>query len=435
VAGRTLVRPTAAPRSTPRAARPAAVVGLGHAQWTTLPVTMQLTANIGALNEAVILPKTSGYLQRVTVRAGDAVRTGQVIAVIDHSQLDAQVAQVQAAVRAAEVGVEAARASEASAHAQYLNALAARESARAQLTNAQAVLGKSQAALVDAQVTYRRTVVLVQEGGVAQQTLDDEQARLASAEGDVRAAHAQIRVAQAQIAQATAQVAAARQQETVAASQVRAAEAQVAGQVAALRNAELNRQDATIVAPFTGMVVSRTLDPGAYVTPGTSTPILTIADLDTLDVIVNVAQTDLAAIHAGDPARILVNTYPGRTFSAIVSRIAAGVDPQTRTVQVEIDIPNQDHALRPGMYATAELSAGSHRALLVPLSSLVTVGIQHFVWVVIDGMPTQREISVGEATRNAVEVTSGLSPEDVIVVSGTTLISEGQPVNGELVTP
>jgi RND family efflux transporter MFP subunit len=430
-----LMRQEAVPRPAPSTAHPAPSVGIGHARYATVPVVLQLTASIDALNEAVILPKTAGYLQQVAVRVGDAVRAGQMLAVVDHSQLDAQVNQAQAALTAAEIGVQTSQAAAANAHAQYLNALAVRQSATAQLANAHAVLGKVQATLADAQATHQRMVRLVQEGALAQQALDDQQAQLAAAEGDVHAAEAQVRVALAQIAQGTAQVAAAKQQEAVTASQVRASEAQVAGQRAAVELITLDRRDATIVAPFAGMVVSRTLDPGAYVTPGTSTPILTIANLDTLDVIVNVAQTDLATVRPGEPARIQVNTYPGRTFAGTVSRVAAGVDPATRTVQVEIDIPNPDHALRPGMYATVEIEAGSHRALLVPLSALVTVGTQHFVWIVVDEIATQREITIGESTQNAVEVTTGLTPEDVIVVRGTTLVSEGQAVTPAPVGP
>lgn len=428
VAGGTLVHREAAFHPAAPTVHPAPSVAVGHPQYATLPLVLQLTASINALNEAVILPKTAGYLLQVTVRAGDPVQAGQVLAVVDHSQLDAQVAQAQAALTAAQIGVQTAQAAAASARAQYLNALAAGRSADAQLASAQAGLAKAQAGLADARSTYQRTVVLVREGAVAQQTLDDQQATLAQAVSDVNAASAQVRVARALIAQAAAQVAAAEQQEAVTASQVRASEAQVVGQRAALETITLTLRDATIVAPFTGMVVSRTLDPGAYVTPGTSTPILTIAELDMLDVIVNVAQTDLATVRRGNPAQILVNTYPGRTFAGTVTRIAAGVDPATRTIQVEIDIPNPDHALRPGMYATVEIQAGSHRALLVPLSALVTVGTQHFVWIVVDEVATEREITIGQSTQNAVEVTAGLTPGDVVVVRGTTLVTEGQAV-------
>lgn len=395
---------------------PVPVVGVGHARRVDLPRTLQLTASVASLAQTVVFPKVSGYLQAVTVRAGDPVRAGQVIAVVDHAQLDALVAQAQAALVAAQSGVQTAEAQVASARAQSANAVA-------QLANARAGLQRAEAQLVDAKSTYDRTMALSQQGAVAQQNVDDARASLQSAQAGVDAAAAQV-------AQAQAQIAAAREQETAAASQVRTQLAQVATQAATVENARLQLQYATIVAPFGGVVVSRSLDPGAYVTPGTSTPILTIADLDHLYVLVNVAEADLTAAHTGDPAQVQVDAYPGRMFHGAVTHIAGGVDPITRTVQVEIDVPNTGHPLRPGMYATVQLSAGTAPALVVPLSALVTVSGQHYVWIVTDGKTTQRSVTVGRATGDVVEITNGLSAEDLIVVRGTDIVGEEQQVRG-----
>lgn len=400
----------------PARTRPAPTVGVGHPKQVTLPRTLQLTASVTALNQAVIYPKTSGYLQAVTVRPGDAVQAGQVLAVIDHAALDAQVAQAQAALQVAQTGVQTAEANLAAAQAQQANA-------QAQVANAKAGVAKAQAQLADAQVTYQRTAVLVQQGALAQQNLDDAKAQLVTDQTAVAAA-------EAQVAQAEAQVQAARQQAAAAASQVRTQQAQVATQQAALQNARIQLQYATITSPFSGVVVSRSLDPGAYVTPGTSTAILTIAQLDTLDVVVPVGESDLPQVHVGDPVRIQVDAYPGRTFTGRVSRIAGGVDPATRTVQVEIDIPNPGHLLRPGMYATAQIQAGTRQALVLPLSALVAVGPDHFVWVVEDGKVTERPVTVGQATGDVVEITGGVTPRDLVVVRGTDLVRDGQPVNG-----
>ena len=409
-------RASRSPGSTDPGRRPLPTVSVGHASYVDLPRTLQLTASIGSLTQAVLFPKTSGYLQTVTVRPGDAVRAGQVIAVVDHAQLDAQAAQAQAALAAALAGVQTAQAQVAAARAQRMNAVA-------QLASAQAGLVKAQAQLEDAQTTYTRTATLAEQGAVSQQSRDDAKAQVISAQAGVDAARAQI-------AQAAAQVQAAQEEEAVAVSQVKTQQAQAATQAAALENARLNLQYATIVAPFSGVVVSRSLDPGAYVTPGTSTPILTIADLDHLNVIVNVTEADLTVVHKGDPTQIRADAYPDRTFRGVVSRIAGGVDPITRTVQVEIDVPNSGHPLRPGMYATVQLVAGTGRALVVPLSALVTVGSQHYVWAVVDGKTTQRPVTVGRATGEVVEITSGLGEQDLVVVRGTDLVREGQQVRG-----
>ncbi|HLW46239.1 MAG TPA: efflux RND transporter periplasmic adaptor subunit [bacterium] len=394
--------------------RPVPLVVVGHPRTVALPRTLQLTATITSLRQSVIFPKTSGYLQDVTVRPGDAVRPGQVLALIDHGQLDAQVAQAQASLSAAESAVQTARAQVAAARAQRLNA-------EAGLTSARAAVVKAQAELADMQSTYNRSAALAKQGAIAQQSLDDAKAQVLSAQATLDASRAQV-------GQAQAQVDAAREQEAAAASQVKTAQAQAATQAAALDNTRVQLQYATVVAPFAGVVVSRQLDPGAYVTPGTSTSIVTIADLDHLDVVLNSGEATLPMLHQGDPVQVTVDAYPGQVFRGVISRIAGGVDPTTRTIQVEVDIPNPAHLLRPGMYATAQLSAGSRQSFVVPLTAVQTLGTQHYVWVIEDGKASQQNVNVGQATGEVVEITGGLQPTDTVVVSGVDLVRQGQPV-------
>jgi len=380
---------------------PPPLVGVANPKRVTIQNTLSLTANIASLKTAVIYSKTAGYLEAVTVRPGDPVRTGQVVAVVDHAQLDAQLSQAQATLLAAQSGIQTAKAAVATAHAQ--------------LASARAGVVKARAQLQDAEATESRIATLVRQGAVAQQSLDDATAQTQSARASLEAADAQ--------------VTAAREQENAAGTQVRTQEAQAASQAAAFENARLAVTNATIVAPFDGIVVSRNLDPGAYVTPGTSTPIITIAAPDQIDVVVNVTEVQIANIRRGAPVQIVVDAYPDRTFRGVVNRIAGGADPATRTVQVEIDIPNPGHLLRPGMYATARLSAGADKdVLVVPLGALVTVGDQHFVWVVKDDVVSKRPVTIGRATGEVVEVTSGLTEGDQIVARGADLVREGRRV-------
>jgi HlyD family secretion protein len=420
--------PAPAPGSKGRTPPPP-LVGVAHPKRVTIPVTLSLTANIASLKSAVIYSKTAGYLQTVTVRPGDPVRAGQVVAIVDHAQLDAQLSQAQATALAAQNGIQTAKVGVATAHAQVLNAIAARENAEAQLASAKAGVVKARAQLQNAQATQARIAALVRQGASAQQSMDDATAQVETAKAGLDAADAQVKVAEAQIAQANAQVAASRQQEASAGTQVQTQQAQAASQQAALQNSQMAVANATITAPFDGVVVSRSLDPGAYVTPGTSTPIVTVADLSQIAVNVNVTEMQIAAIRRGAPVKITVDAYPGRTFHGSVSRIAGGADQATRTVQVEIDIANPGHLLRPGMYATAELSAGEDKdVLVVPLAAMVNVGDQHFVWVVNDNKVSRRPVIVGRATGEVVAVTKGLSEGDQIVARGADLVREGQQV-------
>jgi len=391
-------------------------VAVGHPQQVNLQRTLQLSANVASLVEAVIYPKTSGYLETVTVRAGDPVTAGQVIATIDHAALDAQVAQAQASLVVAQTAVQTAEANVAASHAQLVNAQAA-------LANDQSNLVKTQAQLADQEATYQRIATLTAEGALAQQNLDDARANLVVAQTTVTSAEAQVR-------QGYAGVQAAQEQFAATISQVKTSRAQAANEAAALRNAQIQLQYATIVSPLTGVVVSRSLDPGAYVTPGTSTPIVTVSELRTMDVLVNIGEPDLPLVRKGGPVQIQVDAYPGRTFRGYINRIAGGIDPNTRTAEMEVDILNPGGLLRPGMYATAEVSAGTQPALVIPLSALLTVGVQQYVWLVQHAIAVQHPITIGQASGSVVEVTGGLTTSDLIIVRGIDEVRPNEPVNG-----
>ncbi|TMI97829.1 MAG: efflux RND transporter periplasmic adaptor subunit, partial [Bacillati bacterium ANGP1] len=143
---------------------------------------------------------------------------------------------------------------------------------------------------------------------------------------------------------------------------------------------------------------------------------------------VNVTEADMGTVRRGAMAEMGVDAFPNRTFHGTVARIAGGVDPDTRTVQVEVDLDNHDHALRPGMYARVRLVGVSRHAFVVPLSALVIVGGQQFVWVVSDGRVSRRAVTIGATTASVVKITSGVSPSETIVFRGTEQVREGGPV-------
>lgn len=413
---------------TGRGATPAPVVAVGRMKTIEIPATLSLTATIVSLREAGIVSRVAGYLDTVTVRPGDSIRAGQVVAVVEHSQLDAQVLQAQQAALAAQAVEQSAQAAVGATHAQVSTARAAVRRAEAELVSARAALDRANAAFAVAQASFTRVSTLYSDGLIAAQAVDDAKGQLQSARANSDAAEAQIRVAQAEIDQANEQIQVAQAQEASAAAQVRTQQAQAASLQAALHNARLAQASATIRAPWAGIVISRTLDPGAFVSPGGTTPIMTIADLDRVAVLVNVSEASMGAIRPGMTAEVVVDAFPGRIFHGVIGRIAGGVDPDTRTVPVEIDLPNPDHALRPGMYARASLIGTPRPAHVVPLSAVVTVSGHQFVWVVAEGKVSRRQVTIGATTATVVEITGGLSPDETIVVRGTEMVREGGSV-------
>jgi cobalt-zinc-cadmium efflux system membrane fusion protein len=392
---------------------------------TTLTVTLSPSASIVSLRQAQIVSKVAGYLEAVNARPGDVVRAGQVVAVVDHAQLDNAVAQAQAAVNAARASVATAQASVSASKAQVLNAQAATRRAEADLANAQASLVRTRAQAATAQAANQRAAQLFRDGLIAQAAADDARSAAEQAQAAVVAAEAQVRSVEASVQQSQAQLGVARANEAAAVAQVRTQEAQVANVMVAVRTARIARDNATIRAPWSGIVVARNLDPGAFVTPGTSSAILVIADLSQVAAVVSIPEGQMGGVRKGNAATINVDAFPGRTFTGKVARIAGGVDADTRTVKTEVDIPNPEGLLRPGMFARMALSAGTKRALVVPLSAITVVGNQSFVWVLRDDRVTRRQVTAGQTTSQVVEIVEGLTEQDTIVVRGTEMITEG----------
>ena len=258
---------------------PSPVVAVGRLMPMEIPNTLSLTATVVSLRETSVFSRVAGYLDAVTVRPGEMVRSGQVVAVVEHSQLDAQVQ----------------------------SAVAARRRADADLLNAHAAVDKAKAQLTVAQSNFARVSSLFQDGLISQQAVDDAKGQLQTGQADLDAAQAQVGVSQAEIEQA----------------------------IAALQSAQLVQASATIRAPWSGIVVSRSLDPGAYVTTSGGTPILSVADLDNVAVVVNVTEADMGTVHRGAKVEIGVDAFPARAFNGAVARIAGGGATAARSARQE----------------------------------------------------------------------------------------------------
>lgn len=217
----------------------------------------------------------------------------------------------------------------------------------------------------------------------------------------------------------------------VAKADVELAEAKVATARANHERLLALSQYALITAPFSGVVTARFVDPGALIPGATSSnqPIVTLQNLDTLRVYVHVPEVNVPFIRKGTPASLTTAAYPGKVFSAQVTRFAEALDPSTRTMKTEIDVPNPKHDLRPGMYAdvTLELTKTA-KAVIIPASALVIEAGKKFVYVVRDGAAHRVAVEIGFDDGAAVEIRSGVAPGEQVVVSGKENLADGKPV-------
>ena len=185
-----------------------------------------------------------------------------------------------------------------------------------------------------------------------------------------------------------------------------------------------------VKAPFAGVVTLRNVDVGALVTTG-STMLYRIAQTGTLRTYVNVPQTNASSIRPGQPARISVTNLPGRTFIGTVARSANSLDPSSRTLLVEVQVPNPDGALMPGMYAQVDFSNSRANApILIPAEALMVRADGTQVAVVgQDSIVHLRKIVIGRDYGDRLEVMQGVQVGDRIIANPGDDAREGVKVD------
>jgi len=210
-------------------------------------------------------------------------------------------------------------------------------------------------------------------------------------------------------------------------------------QGAAVKSGEANVQNLQvqqgfqkITAPFTGVVTKRLVDIGALVSAGSGnagTLLFNVAQSDPLRVFVYVPQTNAPDIHEGQEAKILVDEYPGRDFTGTVARTAGAIDPTSRTLLTEVDIPNHDGALYAGMYGQVKFTLKQENPpILIPSNVFMfrTEGTQ--VAVVKDGKIHFQTVKIGRDLGAFLQVTSGIDDGMQLVVNPTDDLREGSEV-------
>jgi len=304
------------------------------------------------------------------VDIGDRVRAGQVVAEIDAPELDQQIHQAEASVGQAEAATD----------------------------QAQANLEQGKANRELARITAERTKMLTARGIAPLQEGDQSQAQLSAQDANVRALEKAILAQRSNL---------------------------VAGKANLARLQELQGYR-LVKAPFDGVITLRNVDVGALVSTG-STLLYRLAQIGTLRTYINVPQSQVNSVRAGQAAALTVSHFPGRSFRGIVARTANALDPATRTMLVEVDVPNADGALFPGTYAEVDLSGAQVNApLVVPAAALVfrTDGAQVAV-VQADQTVHLQKITVGRDYGDRVEILQGLTEGATILAAPGDAAREG----------
>lgn len=416
--------------------------------------------------------------QQVSAARADEAKsiagTGQARA--DVAKQQATVAQMQAEVARQQANLGQARAAAKRTEAKLLQAQAATATAKAKLAQTRQALAGRKADLLQAQTqatlaerTWKRWQGLAKSGAVSRQEADEKeyafqsrQAAVTSADAAVRSAEADIEAAQAYVSSSDADVlaaqddiAAAKQSVSAAGSMVLSSQSNVQAarssvdasraNVAATQAVTGSSQAVTrrytalqsferIVAPFSGVITSRSIDAGSLVKADDSANakggLFGLARTDVLRIMVSVPQTFAASMQTGQTTKVTIREFPGRVFTGTIARNAGALDPATRTLLTEIHVNNTDGKLLPGTYAQVEFAGmKASSAMRIPANALVIGAEGTRVAIVTKGNKIHfQSIQPGADYGQEIEVVTGLKGDETLVTNASDDLKEGTAV-------
>lgn len=344
-----------------------------------IATTLSIAGQFMPYQNVELHAKVAGYIKHIYVDIGDHVHQGQVLAVLEIPELVAQVDEARAAMHHAEEEIQRAKSEVSRAQADEV----------ALHANAERLVNTDK----------------VRPGLIAQQELDDATAKDRAAEAQVDAAKSSLAAARQQL-----EVAKASQQHYAALSDY-----------------------AKITAPYDGVVTWRFSDTGSLVQAGTSNtsglPVVTVAQVNVLRLRIPVPESLASKVRIGNTADVHVQAT-GEHFTGKVERFTDSLDPSTRTMQVEIDVPNPNYHLQPGMYADVQLSANSQsNALVVPIEAVHHQGDKTTVMVLDPHDRVQsRDVQIGVQSSERVEILSGLGEGEQVLVGNVGRYQVGERV-------
>ncbi len=187
----------------------------------------------------------------------------------------------------------------------------------------------------------------------------------------------------------------------------------------------------TIVAPFDGTITRRNVNMGDLVNSGnvgTPQSLFTLAHIDKLHVYVYVPQDRASLVRVGDEVDIYLANAPEKAVKGRIARTAGAIDTNSRTMQVDVEVPNAEKALMPGSYVEVALKIAPGNNLIIPTNTLIFGSGGPYVARVVDGKIEKRKVSIGIDYGMQVEVNSGVSADDSLIVNPLDSITDGQPV-------
>jgi HlyD family secretion protein len=356
----------------------------------TIRTTFQQPGTIEPFEQTPLHAKIAGFVKEIRVDIGDVVKAGDILAELSVPEMDEELKQKEALVQQASAEVDQADAALAAADAAVKTMAAQVKEAEAGRKRAEAMMDywKGQLKRIETATTIEKQVVEESRYQLraAEATREEVESKIQSA----KAAHEE---SQAKRAKAAADVAAAKAKRGVAAADQK--------RMAALVGYSQIR------APYNGVITKRNVDTGAFLQPATggkAEALLVIMRADKVRIFIDLPESAAPYVGKDAVARVQVEALGRQEFKASVARTAWALDPKSRTLRAEIDLPNANGPLRPGMYSYASVVAQRENVLTLPRTSLMSGGEQYSCYRIADGKAVLTFIQVGLKDHELVEV-------------------------------
>jgi HlyD family secretion protein len=410
----------AADRPKPKAEGPQVTVAT--ASRSRLKRSTNQTGTVNAFESVDVFARVSGSVKTLRVDIGSRVKKGEILAELDEPELAVAVEKARAEVGRAKVRVEKATA------AMHVSQAAVKVE-ESKIVASDTALDEAEAKVQAPKRQLDRVRELAKSNAVGQNAVDEKADQYATAQSGSRLARAQRDVARATLVEALEKLGAAKADVVEAMSEVRIAEA-------GLKSSEIVAGYTKIVAPFDGIVTRRNYHAGAFIRSanmGNVDPIVTIVRTDLMRVVVAVPDSDVPYLDEGDPTTVRIDALGARgVFQGRIVRTAYGLDPLSRTLHAEIDLPNTDGRLRPGQRGRVEIDLETpENVLTIPSTAIAERGAAAGMSVcyrVVAGRAVRTPIKSGDDDGRRVEVLEGLKEGDVVIANPAARMSDGQAV-------
>jgi RND family efflux transporter MFP subunit len=364
--------------STPQKAEVVQGLHVQKMQLQNVANELEAPGSVIAQSTAQIAARTMGTVLQVSVREGDTVMRGQLLAQLDEREMSSRRNAAQAGAQGASAGV----------------------------TQATKAVAAAQAQADMMQKTYDRYSYLKEQKSVSPQEFDEVAAKQQAAQANLEQAKAALRQSEASSRQAES-------------------EAHAADSVAGYSR---------IVTPFDGRVIRRMVEPGSLVSPGMS--LFVVEDTSRYQLEATLPAEALAAVKKNALVRVQLDGLPEKSLTGKVAEVEGGADPASHTLKARVDLPKES-GVQSGMFGRAYFAQGEKRALVLPAEALVSRGQLRGIFVVDDtGLIHWRVVTLGKSTGNQVEVLSGLNDGEVVVLNPDSQELDGKktgaaPTHGE----